>query len=268
MSSIEAALAAIESLEPGEKLVYAQIAREYNIEPTTLARRHKGASTSCSLKAQNRQALHPQQELELLHYIERLTKQGLPPTRAMIRNFASQIAQRELGVHWVDRFVQRHPDQLMSKWTTAMENSRHKANSGRKYSLYFDLLREKIEQYHIEPRHMYNMDEKGFMLGVVGHSKRIFSRTSYEEGKRRSAIQDGSREWITLLACICADGSSLEPALIYQSTSGSIQDSWLQALNHETHQIRISSSSSGWTNNNIGLAWLKQVFDCGTKAKA
>jgi hypothetical protein len=39
---------------------------------------------------------------------------------------------------------------------------------------------------------MYNMDEKGFMLGVVGRSKRIFSRTSYEEGKRRSTIQNGS----------------------------------------------------------------------------
>jgi hypothetical protein len=118
-----------------------------------------------------------------------------------------------------------------------MDNSRYKADSGRKYSLYFDLLHEKIEQYHIEPRHMYNMDEKGFMLGVVGRSKRIFSRTSYKERKRRSTIQDGSREWITLLACICADGSSLEPALIYQSTSGSIQDSWLQALNHKTHQV-------------------------------
>jgi hypothetical protein len=90
----------------------------------------------------------------------------------------------------------------------------------------------------------------------------------YKEGKRRSTIQDGSREWITLLACICTDGSYLEPALIYQSTSGAIQDSWLQALDHMTHQIRISSSSSGWTNNDIGLAWLKQVFDCGTKAKA
>jgi hypothetical protein len=95
MGSIEAALAAIESLEPGEKLVYAQIATEYDVEPTTLARRHKGASTSCSLNAQNRQALHLQQELELLHYIKRLTKQGLLPTQAMIRNFASQIAQRE-----------------------------------------------------------------------------------------------------------------------------------------------------------------------------
>jgi hypothetical protein len=69
MGSIEAALAAIESLKPGEKLVYAQIAREYDFEPTTLARRHKGASTSSSLNAENRQALHPQQEQELLHYI-------------------------------------------------------------------------------------------------------------------------------------------------------------------------------------------------------
>jgi hypothetical protein len=84
MGLIEAALAAIELLEPGEKLVYAQIAREYNVEPTTLAHRHKGASTSCSLNAQNCQALHPQQELELLDYIKSLTKQGLPPTRAMI----------------------------------------------------------------------------------------------------------------------------------------------------------------------------------------
>jgi hypothetical protein len=126
-----------------------------------------------------------------------------------------------------------------------MDNSRHKADLGRKYSLYFNLLREKIDQYHIEARYMYNMGEKGFMLGVVGRSKRIFSKASYEDEKRRSTIQDGSREWATLLACICADGSHLDPVLIYQSTSGSIQDSWLQALDHENHQVSISSSPSG-----------------------
>jgi hypothetical protein len=157
MDPIEAALAAIESLEPGEKLVYAQIAKKYGVEPTTLARRHKGASTSRNTKAQNQQALHPQQEAELVRHIERLNRQGLPPTRAMIRNFASQIAQRELGEHWVDRFVQRHPDELISKWTTAMDNSRHKADSGKKYSLYSNLMREKIEQYEVEARHIYNM---------------------------------------------------------------------------------------------------------------
>ena len=92
MDPIEAALAAIESLEPGEKLVYAQIAKKYGVEPTTLAQRHKGALTSRNTKAQNQQALHPQQEAELVRYIERLNRQGLLPTRAMIRNFASKIA--------------------------------------------------------------------------------------------------------------------------------------------------------------------------------
>jgi hypothetical protein len=62
------------------------------------------------------------------------------------------------------------------------------------------------------------------MLGILTRSKRVFSRRLYEEGKIKAHIQDGNREWITLLACICADGSALAPALIYQSASGSIQD--------------------------------------------
>ena len=73
-----------------------------------------------------------------------------------------------------------------------MDNSRYKADLGRKYSLYFNLLRKKIKQYYVEPRHTYNIDEKGFMLRVIGRLKRIFSRASYEEGKRRSTIQDSS----------------------------------------------------------------------------
>jgi hypothetical protein len=245
MSSIEAAIAAIESLEPGEKFSYRQIAQQYRCSRVALAKRHQGLATSRATQAQNQQSLPPQQEQELIRYIKRLTEQGLPPTQAMIQNFASQIAHRELGVHWVDCFVKQYPEQLISKWTTAMDNSRHKADSGSKYSLYFNLLRKKTDQYHVEARQIYNMNEKGFMLGVVGRSKRIFSRTSYKERKRKSTIQDGSREWITLLACICADGSYLEPALIYQSTSGAIQDSWLQALDYETHQVQIFSSPSG-----------------------
>jgi hypothetical protein len=90
--------------------------------------------------------------------------------------------------------LHRYPDKLISKWTTGIDNNRHKADSGRKYSLYFDLLREKIDQYHVEARYIYNMDEKGFMLRVVGRLKRIFSKASYEKGKWRSTIQDGSQE--------------------------------------------------------------------------
>ncbi|KAF2844268.1 hypothetical protein T440DRAFT_525826 [Plenodomus tracheiphilus IPT5] len=44
-------------------------------------------------------SLHVQQEQELPRYIERLTRQGIPPTRSIIQNFASQIAKKELRKH-------------------------------------------------------------------------------------------------------------------------------------------------------------------------
>jgi hypothetical protein len=42
-----------------------------------------------------------------------------------------------------------------------------------------------------------------------------------------AAIQDGSRDWITLLGCVYADGSHLPPSLIYQSAASAIRSSWV-----------------------------------------
>ncbi|KAF1934943.1 hypothetical protein EJ02DRAFT_362598 [Clathrospora elynae] len=99
MEPIEAALAALESLKPGDKISYTQIAAKHGVGHKTLAQRHQGISTSQATWAENQRALHPHQKQELLQYIECLTRQGLPPTRSMIRNFGSQIAKKELEVH-------------------------------------------------------------------------------------------------------------------------------------------------------------------------
>jgi hypothetical protein len=69
------------------------------------------------------------------------------------------------------------------------------------------------------------MDEKGVALGMMHPSKRIFSRSEWERGRVRAPIYDGSREWITILVCICADGTALEPGLIYQSDTPNVQSS-------------------------------------------
>jgi hypothetical protein len=136
----------------------------------------------------------------------------------MIQCFASDIAQRKHGKGWVDRYIKRCDIQLISHWATGIDCSHHQADSQSRYSLYFELLRSKISQYNIELCHTYNMDEKGFMLGVLTDSKRAFSKRMYEDGKIKAHIQDGSRELMTLLACICADGTALDLAIIYQST--------------------------------------------------
>jgi hypothetical protein len=149
-----------------------------------------------------------------------------------------------------------------------MDRDRYKADSGAKYSLYLELLHSKMKEYNVEPRHTYNMDEKGFLIGVTSRSKRVFSRRMWDKKEVRASVQDGSREWITLLACVCADGSALPPGLIYQSAGKSLQSSWVDAIKPGEHSIHVSSSLTGWTNNDIGLAWLEQVFDRYTKAKA
>jgi hypothetical protein len=154
MTPLEAALTAMDLLEPREQFSYKQMSRDHGCSRAALVQRHQGVSISYATCGANQRALHPHQEQELLHYIECPTSRGLLPTRAMIRNVASQIAKRELGVHWINCFVQRYPDKLMSKWTKGKDNSRHKANSGWEYSFYFDLLREKIEQFCVEPHHI------------------------------------------------------------------------------------------------------------------
>lgn len=115
---------------------------------------------------------------------------------------------------------------------------------------------------------MYNMDEKGFLIGVLSKMKRIFSRRRYEEGGMKQLIQDGNREWITTIATICADGTALSPGLIYQATTGLIQDSWLQDFDSNIHRCFFASSPSGWTNDELGYQWLVQIFDRETKDKA
>lgn len=265
---MEEALKYLDSLKPGEKIVYAQVAKLYGVDRSVLSRRHRGVCTSRDQQYENQRHLNNVQERELVQYIEALCKRGLPPTASMIRNFAAEISKKPVGKCWVPRFLERHKVKLLSRWTTALDRQRHKADSAYKYSLYFELLRTKIEQYNVEPRHIYNMDEKGFLIGMLSRMKRIFSREMYENGEIKEALQDGNREWISCLACICADGSHLPPHLIYQAASGNIQDTWLQDFDHQQHRTFFSSSLSGWTNNEIGLAWLRRVFDQETREKA
>ena len=81
-------------------------------------------------------------------------------------------------------------------------------------------------------------------------------------------MQDGNREWIIVIGCICGNGSSLSPGLIYQAVSGNLQDTWLQDFDPEKYKCFFTLSPRGWTNNNLGYSWLVNIFDQEMKTKA
>jgi hypothetical protein len=88
-----------------------------------------------------------------------------------------------------------------------------------------------------------------------------------KSGRIMGASQDGSREFISLLACICADSTFLPPALIYKGDSADLQDLWVEDFN-EGDEAYFAATTNGWSCNSLRLQWLQKVFDRHTKAKA
>jgi hypothetical protein len=73
MAPIDDAIAAIECAAPGKDVSYRKIAVQFNIDQTTLARCHQGHTNSNAGEAQQDAHLNPQQERELVIYVQGLT---------------------------------------------------------------------------------------------------------------------------------------------------------------------------------------------------
>jgi uncharacterized coiled-coil DUF342 family protein len=119
MAPIDNVIAEIKLLEPGEHFSYRTVARCFNVLHATLTQRHKVSQSSQATKNFNQLALNPQQEAELVRYIQDLTKRAQPLTREMKQNLATHF----------------------------------NLNSRAKYKLYFNQLHLKIVQYEIQ---LYN----------------------------------------------------------------------------------------------------------------
>jgi hypothetical protein len=157
MNPIDAAIEVIESRKAGAAFSYRKVANWFGVDRTTLLQRHQGASRSRAgasrsraAASQQQQLLNPQQEEELMRYIERCTERSLPPTREMVRNFASAVVIWDASDAWVTRFLHRHKVDLTTKWSAGIDRNCHQADSHSKYNLYFQLLHRKIQEYNIE----------------------------------------------------------------------------------------------------------------------
>ena len=216
---LQEALAEIDRLKPGAKVSYQALAKKHGCCRSTLTRRHKNQVVPHTVKINSQRLLHPRDEVEVVEYIRGLTRRNLKPTRQMVINFVTPLCCRAPSEAWVTRFLNRHPDELINAWTTPMEANRHRADSVNSYCLYFELLHRKMAEYDLMPENTYNMDEKGFAIGVTGNSKRIFDKALYQSKAFRQSLHDGNREWLTILAAICANRSVLPPGIIYPAAS-------------------------------------------------
>jgi hypothetical protein len=68
-----------------------------------------------------------------------------------------------------------------------------------------------------------------------------------------------------VVECICGDGSSVAPLVVFKGQNGSTE--WVQSPEIPGNW-RFSASQNGWTSNMHGLKWLQCCFDLDTQEKA
>ena len=88
----------------------------------------------------------------------------------------------------------------------------------------------------------YNIDEKGFMIRVIGKSVRIFDKQLFRLRRFKLASHDGNRQWVTVVGAIAANGFALPPAVIYPLSSLTVQYSWLKEHKAKKDCVHFSTS--------------------------
>jgi hypothetical protein len=97
-------------------------------------------------------------------------------------------------------------------------------------------------------------------MGIIGSMKVV---TGAERHARPELVQPGDRKWVIVIQSICAGGYAIPPFIIYK---GPVHISaWYEEVDIP-YDWRLSVYENGWTNNTLGLKWLKH-FDKHTKAR-
>lgn len=251
-----------------------QAAKHFKIPHNTLGRRYNGGK-SIAESRELYQLLTIAEENSLALWITRLTTSGYPVTYPLLREMAEEIRSKRLrgindpsiqlvvydpiGEQWTQRFLQRHPH-CKTAMGRSIEASRVKAASLEDIKLWYEVLFLTIEEHKISWRNTYNQDETGFGIGTKGTSHVIIDsrvKTAYQ-------AQPGRQEWVTVIECICADGSSIPPLIIFKGEN--ICKNWIpKQIPSGWH---ISVNSKGWTSNIHGQEWLEKCFEPATRDKA
>ena len=267
---LQEAMAAVQA----KKYTAPAAARAFNVPRQTLYDRLDGKLPR-NKAHETEQLLSHAEEKELVRWITRLTITGYPPRYDTLREMAEEIRKRrvkninedglelvqydDIGKEWVARFLRRHSE-LASIRPRSIDAVRVKDTSPERLQRWFDDLEKAVVEYNIKPKNTYNMDESGFAIGEKEAGRCVINA----QVRQKFQAKPGCQEWVSVVECVCADGSVVPPLVIFRAENLSRQ--WIPVSIHGNW--RFGCNSKGWTSNIHGMQWLRQCFEPETREKA
>ena len=165
----------------------------------------------------------------------------------------------KIGQNWVPRFIERHP-QIKSVLGRRIEASRMEGATEEAINAWFDAFQETVDKFKISDSNIYNMDETGFAIGSMESTRIIVDSAT----RTKWQANPGRQEWISVIECICADGTVIDPFVIMKGKNVTREAT-------PAHLDRIwtfTSTANGWTSDYNSLEWLRKTFEPSTADRA
>ena len=180
---------------------------------------------------------------------------GFPPRldlfKAMVVRLVSDDGGPPLGITWLRRFLNRHPEHTM-KFSSGLNHQHALSSKPEPIKDYFRKLQTLLRKYKFLPHNIYNIDEKGFLLRLFNRAKVIFRQ---ERRQLAREIQDESQEWITVIETCCVNSTILPLMVIFQGKG--LYHGWFGADDDYVHQTAIfTHGDKGFITNGLATQWL------------
>ncbi|KAG6990148.1 Tigger transposable element-derived protein 6 [Fusarium oxysporum f. sp. conglutinans] len=256
-------LLALQALQNNPKLRLRRAATIYKVGYSTLRDRRNGIQSRSDWVPKSRK-LSDLEEQIIVQFLLDLDSRGFPARLRFVEEIAnSLLADRDaspVGKRWAHNFVKRQPE-LKTRLFRRYDYQRAKCEDPTIIRGWFRLVQNTIAKYGIRSDDIWNFDETGFMMGLIMAGMAV---TGSERQGRPKSVQPGNREWITVIQAINAEGQSIAPFII---GAGQYHlANWYRESNLPADWV-IATSQNGWTNNELGLEWLKH-FDRSTTKRS
>lgn len=190
---------ALKATQEPQNLSVRRAAIVYNVSRRSIDRRRAGTRSTRDTHPKSSN-LTKVEEQTLVKYIRKFDQQGSSPTLRWVEDMANQLrAARDadpVGPRWASNFVKREPG-VKSRINRQRDRQRILCSDPGVIGPWFD-----------------NFDKTGFTMGVGNRVKVV---TASERRTEPIGVQQGDREWVTLIAAINAKGWAIAPYLIFKA---------------------------------------------------
>ncbi len=254
---------AIEAIYSSTKISVRKAAALYKVPLSTLSNRMNGKTPKAECRPPA-QLLTESEEEVLIQKVLDLDDRGFAPSIPMVGDMANSLlavrTKRRVGDRWAQRFVERRPE-LKTRFSRGYDFQRALCEDADALIAWFRLVENMRAKYGIQDCDLYNFDETGFAMGVIGGTIVV---TGSERRGRRKKVQPGNREWSTAINCISGDGYSLPPFLLVK---GSVHLANWYTESNIPHDWVIKPTPNGWTDHDTGVDWLRH-FNHHTRSRS